>query len=94
MSEGKQVPYVTKLSLFITIQLVTKCAFTDFNGINFVDYNLIQILVCMIRLWLVIIKTRNGRDLILCLVQVRLGTEVLRAPSLTRPGFELMTSRS
>ena len=28
------------------------------------------------------------------LVQVRLATEVLRTPSLTRPGFELMTSRS
>ena len=30
----------------------------------------------------------------LFLVQVRLGTEVLRTPSSTRPGFELMTSRS
>ena len=31
---------------------------------------------------------------ILCLVQIRLGTEVLRTPSPTRPGFELTTSRS
>ena len=29
----------------------------------------------------------------LCLVQVRLGTEVLRTPSSTQPVFELMTSR-
>ena len=31
---------------------------------------------------------------IICLVQVRLRTEVPRTPSSTRPGFELMTSRS
>ena len=31
--------------------------------------------------------------LLVCLVQVRLGTEVLRTPSSTQPRFELTTSR-
>ena len=40
------------------------------------------------------IKSSRVMELFIFLVQVRLRTEVIRTPSLTQSGFELMTSRS
>ena len=46
------------------------------------------------RVCTIMIQQNGPFDCFVCLVQVRLGTEVLRTPSSTQPGFELTTSRS